>query len=132
MVKSIKTQMRNLIRIKGIYTLKKLIFWRVVIQGWDIVTKKIKNLFFLLCQNIVLKLYLNVLILCSGGCSIFLYIGIRYSSPTLASATNNLSPAFTFIMGIIFRYIYQPYQTNEKILCRLVLDYFRVEPTYTK
>lgn len=36
-------------------------------------------------------------------CSIFLFIGIRYSSPTLASAMNNLSPAFTFMLAIIFR-----------------------------
>ncbi|KAK9751008.1 hypothetical protein RND81_02G235500 [Saponaria officinalis] len=38
-----------------------------------------------------------------GGCSILLQIGIRYSSPTLASAMNNLSPAITFLMGILFR-----------------------------
>ncbi|KAL9226315.1 hypothetical protein vseg_002145 [Gypsophila vaccaria] len=36
-------------------------------------------------------------------CSIFLFMGIRYSSPTLASAMNNLSPAITFLMGILFR-----------------------------
>ncbi|XP_021727449.1 WAT1-related protein At3g28050-like [Chenopodium quinoa] len=39
----------------------------------------------------------------SCGCSIFLFVGIRYSSPTLASAINNLSPAFTFIIAIILR-----------------------------
>ncbi|CAO2829226.1 unnamed protein product [Amaranthus hypochondriacus] len=51
--------------------------------------------------GIILRLCL-LGVLC-GSCSIFLFIGIRYSSPTLASATNNLSPAFTFMMGIIFR-----------------------------
>ncbi|XP_021842788.2 WAT1-related protein At3g28050 [Spinacia oleracea] len=50
---------------------------------------------------IILRLFLLGVLCC--GCSIFLFIGIRYSSPTLASAMNNLSPAFTFIMGIIFR-----------------------------
>ncbi|ANM63515.1 nodulin MtN21 /EamA-like transporter family protein [Arabidopsis thaliana] len=31
------------------------------------------------------------------------YIGIEYSSPTLASAINNITPALTFILAIIFR-----------------------------
>ncbi|XP_022751891.1 WAT1-related protein At4g15540-like [Durio zibethinus] len=31
------------------------------------------------------------------------YKGIEYSSPTLASAVGNLSPAFTFILAILFR-----------------------------
>ncbi|KAM3713656.1 hypothetical protein ACJW30_01G274400 [Castanea mollissima] len=31
------------------------------------------------------------------------YIGIEYSSPTLASAISNLTPAFTFILAVIFR-----------------------------
>ncbi|KAE8717141.1 WAT1-related protein [Hibiscus syriacus] len=31
------------------------------------------------------------------------YKGIEYSSPTLASAVGNLSPAFTFILAVIFR-----------------------------
>ncbi|KAK4603765.1 hypothetical protein RGQ29_012321 [Quercus rubra] len=31
------------------------------------------------------------------------YIGIEYSSPTLASAVSNLTPAFTFILTVIFR-----------------------------
>ncbi|XP_011045220.1 PREDICTED: WAT1-related protein At3g28050-like isoform X1 [Populus euphratica] len=31
------------------------------------------------------------------------YTGINYSSPTLASAISNLTPAFTFIFAIIFR-----------------------------
>jgi drug/metabolite transporter (DMT)-like permease len=31
------------------------------------------------------------------------YTGITYSSPTLASAISNLTPAFTFILAIIFR-----------------------------
>lgn len=32
------------------------------------------------------------------------YTGINYSSPALASAISNLTPAFTFIFAIIFRY----------------------------
>ncbi|XP_057528807.1 WAT1-related protein At3g28050-like isoform X2 [Amaranthus tricolor] len=51
--------------------------------------------------SVMFRLFLLGVLCC--GCSIFLYLGIRYSSPTLASAMNNLSPAFTFIMGIIFR-----------------------------
>lgn len=31
------------------------------------------------------------------------YKGIEYSSPTLASAMNNLTPTFTFILAVIFR-----------------------------
>ncbi|KAB1211740.1 hypothetical protein CJ030_MR6G023245 [Morella rubra] len=31
------------------------------------------------------------------------YKGIEYSSPTLASAIGNLTPAFTFILAVIFR-----------------------------
>ncbi|XP_041006227.1 WAT1-related protein At5g40230-like [Juglans microcarpa x Juglans regia] len=31
------------------------------------------------------------------------YKGIEYSSPTLASAVSNLTPAFTFILAVIFR-----------------------------
>ncbi|KNA24453.1 hypothetical protein SOVF_015580 [Spinacia oleracea] len=51
--------------------------------------------------SIILRLFLLGILSC--GCSIFLFVGIRYSSPTLASAMNNLSPAFTFIIAIIFR-----------------------------
>ena len=32
------------------------------------------------------------------------YKGIEYSSPTLASAMGNLTPAFTFIFAVIFRF----------------------------
>ncbi|XP_074309829.1 WAT1-related protein At3g28050-like isoform X3 [Silene latifolia] len=38
-----------------------------------------------------------------AGYSVLTYLGIHYSSPTLASAMNNLSPALTFLMGILFR-----------------------------
>ncbi|PKI49948.1 hypothetical protein CRG98_029656 [Punica granatum] len=39
------------------------------------------------------------------GCflQLFMYIGIGYSSPTLASAMSDLTPAFTFILAIISR-----------------------------
>ncbi|KAK1555783.1 hypothetical protein Q3G72_031236 [Acer saccharum] len=38
------------------------------------------------------------------GClmQIFSYVGIEYSSPTLATAMSNLVPAFTFILAIVF------------------------------
>lgn len=34
---------------------------------------------------------------------ITVFTGIDYSSPTLASAIGNLSPAFTFLLAVIFR-----------------------------
>ncbi|CAL9248316.1 unnamed protein product [Arabidopsis halleri] len=54
---------------------------------------------------------LNISILCKIGLLGFLgsmyvitgYIGIEYSSPTLASAINNITPALTFILAVIFR-----------------------------
>ncbi|CAA0383953.1 unnamed protein product [Arabidopsis thaliana] len=54
---------------------------------------------------------LSVSILCKIGLLGFLgsmyvitgYIGIEYSSPTLASAINNITPALTFILAVIFR-----------------------------
>lgn len=32
------------------------------------------------------------------------YTGINYSSPTLASAISNLTPAFTFLLAVVFRF----------------------------
>ena len=32
------------------------------------------------------------------------YTGIKYSSPTLASAMSNLTPAFTFLFALLFGY----------------------------
>ncbi|XP_028201940.1 WAT1-related protein At3g28050-like [Glycine soja] len=37
------------------------------------------------------------------SCHIMYYVGVSYSSPTLASSIANLGPAFTFILAIIFR-----------------------------
>ncbi|KAH9742049.1 WAT1-related protein [Citrus sinensis] len=45
-----------------------------------------------------------------GSSQIMGYTGINYSSPTLASAISNLTPAFTFVLAIIFR--------MEKVACR--------------
>ncbi|KAK4836499.1 hypothetical protein QYF36_013400 [Acer negundo] len=51
--------------------------------------------------SIICKFFLLSLI----GClmQIFSYVGIEYSSPTLATAMSNLVPAFTFILAIVFR-----------------------------
>ncbi|XP_021742037.1 WAT1-related protein At3g28050-like isoform X2 [Chenopodium quinoa] len=49
----------------------------------------------------IFRIFLLAILNCS--CSIFFYIGLRYSSPTLASAISNLTLAFTFIVAIIFR-----------------------------
>ncbi|KAG8653989.1 WAT1-related protein At3g28050 isoform X2 [Manihot esculenta] len=38
---------------------------------------------------------------CTG--QVFTYIGLGYSSPTLASAMTDLTPAFTFILGVVSR-----------------------------
>ncbi|CAL5349947.1 unnamed protein product [Camellia sinensis] len=35
---------------------------------------------------------------------ILMYIGIGYSSPTMASAMNSLIPAFTFILALVTRF----------------------------
>lgn len=51
--------------------------------------------------SIVLRLFLLGFV--SYCCALFLFIGVGQSSPTLASALNNLSPAFTFIFAILFR-----------------------------
>ncbi|XP_028051589.1 WAT1-related protein At3g28050-like isoform X5 [Camellia sinensis] len=41
-----------------------------------------------------------------GYCvQMFMFIGIGYSSPTTASAMSNLTPAYTFILALIFRHI---------------------------
>jgi len=51
-------------------------------------------------------LYKVVLLGLIGCCSnIMGYTGINYSSPTLASAISNLTPAFTFLLAILFRFI---------------------------
>ncbi|KAK2365643.1 WAT1-related protein [Trifolium repens] len=47
----------------------------------------------------------KIVLLGAIGCSsqILGYIGINYSSPTLASAISNLVPAFTFMLAVTFR-----------------------------
>ncbi|CAF1715620.1 unnamed protein product [Brassica napus] len=47
----------------------------------------------------------KILVLGLIGCcsNIMGYTGINYSSPTLASAISNLTPAFTFLLAILFR-----------------------------
>ncbi|XP_049364402.1 WAT1-related protein At3g28050-like [Solanum verrucosum] len=49
----------------------------------------------------------RILLLALNGCfgQICDYVGISYSSPTLATAMLNLIPAFTFILAITFRYL---------------------------
>ncbi|XP_022739811.1 WAT1-related protein At3g28050-like [Durio zibethinus] len=46
---------------------------------------------------------IGLLGLIGGSSQIVGYTGINYSSPTLASAISSLTPAFTFILAIIFR-----------------------------
>ncbi|KAK8652432.1 hypothetical protein V6N13_126465 [Hibiscus sabdariffa] len=48
-------------------------------------------------------LKIGLLGLIGSSSQIMGYTGINYSSPTLASAISNLTPAFTFILAIIFR-----------------------------
>ncbi|KAL6351287.1 hypothetical protein AAG906_035079 [Vitis piasezkii] len=54
-----------------------------------------------LTTSILCKIFVLGLISCS--IQMFMYVGIRYSSPTLASAMTDLVPAFTFILAIITR-----------------------------
>lgn len=51
--------------------------------------------------SVLWKIFLLGLI--GGSSQMIGYTGIKYSSPTLASAISNLVPAFTFILAIIFR-----------------------------
>ncbi|KAH9720109.1 WAT1-related protein [Citrus sinensis] len=53
--------------------------------------------FALLCKVFILSLIGITLM------QICVYTGVSFSSPTLASATNNLIPAFTFLLAVIFR-----------------------------
>ncbi|KAJ4729168.1 WAT1-related protein [Melia azedarach] len=46
---------------------------------------------------------IGLLSLIGGSSQIMGYTGINYSSPTLSSAISNLTPAFTFILAIVFR-----------------------------
>ncbi|TKY74149.1 WAT1-related protein [Spatholobus suberectus] len=54
-----------------------------------------------LSYNIIGLLFVVGLLSCSN--QLLKFFGIRYSSPTLASALSDLIPAFTFILAIIFR-----------------------------
>ncbi|XP_074309834.1 WAT1-related protein At3g28050-like isoform X4 [Silene latifolia] len=66
-----------------------------------------------------------------AGYSVLTYLGIHYSSPTLASAMNNLSPALTFLMGILFSYFVVP-QTwivrdfRSEVLITLISFFFEI------
>ena len=46
------------------------------------------------------------------------YTGIKYSSPTLASAMSNLTPAFTFLFALLFGYTFSanPYNTKFSLI----------------
>ncbi|XP_037495589.1 WAT1-related protein At3g28050 isoform X2 [Jatropha curcas] len=52
-----------------------------------------------LTLSILCKIFVLSLLSCAG--QVFTYIGIGYSNPTLASAMIDLTPAFTFILGVI-------------------------------
>ncbi|KAJ4980613.1 hypothetical protein NE237_031450 [Protea cynaroides] len=51
--------------------------------------------------SLICKMFLNGLF--GYLVQIFAYTGINYSSPTLAAAISNLTPAFTFILAVLFR-----------------------------
>ncbi|PIN23556.1 hypothetical protein CDL12_03719 [Handroanthus impetiginosus] len=51
--------------------------------------------------SILLKIFLLAVV--GYTSQIMGYTGIKYGSPTLASAMSNLAPAFTFLLAIIFR-----------------------------
>ncbi|KAJ9709043.1 hypothetical protein PVL29_000834 [Vitis rotundifolia] len=54
-----------------------------------------------LTTAILCRIFVLGLISCS--IQMFMFVGIRYSSPTLASAMTDLVPAFTFILAILTR-----------------------------
>ncbi|KAH7577389.1 hypothetical protein JRO89_XS01G0243700 [Xanthoceras sorbifolium] len=53
--------------------------------------------------NFSIMCKIGLLGLIGSSSQIMGYTGINYSSPTLASAISNLTPAFTFILAIVFR-----------------------------
>ncbi|KAG8637977.1 WAT1-related protein At5g40240 [Manihot esculenta] len=65
---------------------------------------------FLLCRRTILPLFKFPLLsrICALGiiglvCQLIGYKGIQYSSPTMASAMSNVTPAWTFLFAVIFR-----------------------------
>ncbi|XP_044491441.1 WAT1-related protein At3g28050-like isoform X2 [Mangifera indica] len=54
-----------------------------------------------LTRHIVYRIFILGLVSCCG--QMFNYIGIEYSSPTLASAMIDLTPGFTFLLAVISR-----------------------------
>ncbi|XP_044502199.1 WAT1-related protein At4g15540-like isoform X2 [Mangifera indica] len=52
--------------------------------------------------SLLWRFFLVALIMSSG--QIIAYTGIKFSSPTLLSAMANLSPVFTFLLAVIFRF----------------------------
>ncbi|XP_047323653.1 WAT1-related protein At5g40240-like [Impatiens glandulifera] len=57
------------------------------------------------CPEITFPIVCRIFLLGIISCcfQLFLYFGIGYSSPTLASAMKCLGPAFTYILAVIFR-----------------------------
>ncbi|XP_028754438.1 WAT1-related protein At5g40210-like isoform X1 [Neltuma alba] len=52
--------------------------------------------------SIICRIFLLSLLICAAQTMV--YVGIGYSSPVLSSVMGDLSPAFTFLLAIIFRY----------------------------
>lgn len=42
------------------------------------------------------------------GNQVFYYVGLKYSSPTIACALTNVLPAATFLLALLFRYLKFP------------------------
>ncbi|XP_021645675.2 WAT1-related protein At3g28050-like isoform X2 [Hevea brasiliensis] len=91
-------------------TLKGMNYHVFIVYAYAIAALVLLPAPFISCRSRVLP-PLSFSILCKIGllgligCSsqIMGFTGIKYSSPTLSSAISNLTPAFTFILAIIFR-----------------------------
>ncbi|XVF58117.1 hypothetical protein PTKIN_Ptkin07bG0037100 [Pterospermum kingtungense] len=90
-------------------TSKGMSYYIFIAYSYAIATLVLLPLSFILHREVVPPLKLHLISrICLLGligflAQIFSYKGIEYSSPTLASAVGNLSPAFTFILAVLFR-----------------------------
>ncbi|XP_040371402.1 WAT1-related protein At5g40230 isoform X2 [Rosa chinensis] len=109
--------------------LRGLSYYVLIVYSYAIATILLLPLLFIFRRtglppfklSLIFKLFLLGIIGFSG--SLCVYKGIEYSSPTLASAIGNLSPAFIFILAVTFsmeRLNWRSRSTRAKVMGTLV------------